>query len=144
MRTRQNRAKQLYVNLLDLGCGFSRQDNRWLVMAPSKHDRNGQPHEAAQRVVDRYQDEFAQLVPAHGVQCDAWRPPTTESIVPYEKDSRMDVVRKGVENATKDAAKPKRYGHRKPQAKPKVAPPKPGMTRAGGWVAWAVPDAYEP
>lgn len=138
MRTRQDRATQIYLNALDMGCGFVWEgDDHVVVLSPTANGE-GQCHAALQSVVDCYQPELCQLVPRHGVMPDAWRPATMAGkAADDDTGDKMDVIRRGVDNATKAAAKPKRYGQRK--CKPKVAASTPSA-----WLRWAVPDEFEP
>lgn len=107
MRTRQDKAEQLYINCLDLGCGFRHEGDKVIVLAPCKRSRKGQEHPTLQKVLDRYQDVMVTLVPRHGVQPEAWRPATTESIKPVSDDSKMALIGRGIEGAEKQLARKK-------------------------------------
>lgn len=114
MKTRQQRALQLYDNCLSLGCGFMFVDNRALVMAPSA-DGVGQPHPALQSVLDCYQAELCELIPRHGVQPDRLRPAPVAG-KPDDSGDKMAVIRKGVESAAKCTTK--KQAQRRQKRKP--------------------------
>lgn len=103
MRSRQQRALQLYCNCLDMGVGFRHEGDAVIALAPT-FDGKGQPHPALQATLDRYQAELTQLVPRHGVQCDRLRPATVAG-APDDSGDRMAVIRKGVESAAKSTTK---------------------------------------
>lgn len=120
MRTRQQRALQLYTNALDLGCGFRHEGDAVIVLAPTPNGK-GQPHSVLQATLDRYQDILTQLVPRHGVAPDRLRPAPKAGQADDAGD-KMGVIRRGVESAKRTAAKPKRYGHKPPVRKPARKP----------------------
>lgn len=107
MRTRQDKARQLYLNALDMGCGFIFEgDDHVIVMAPTT-DGKGKRHDTLQAVINRYQDIFVTMVPRHGVQADRLRPaPRGKADVDTTGD-KMAVIRRGIEGATKQAQKKK-------------------------------------
>lgn len=107
MRLRQDRAEQLYINCLDLGCGFRHEGDRVVVLVPSKHNQKGQEHPVLQKVLDRYQDVLVALVPPHGVRPDDWRPATTEAITPHNDTEKLSLITGSVDNARKNEEKKK-------------------------------------
>lgn len=122
MRTRQDKAQQIYVNALDMGCGFIFEgDDHVVVMAPTT-DGKGKRHGTLQTVIDRYQDIFVTMVPRHGVQPDRLRPAPRGKADDDGTGDKMAVIRKGIEGATKQVQKKKAVAaKRKPAwaAKPK-------------------------
>lgn len=104
MRTIQQRAEQLYLNCLDMGCGFRHEGDKVIVLAPSKRGHKGQAHPVLQALIDKYfQPIFVTLVPRHGVRPDTWRqaePPTVD---------KMAVIRRAVDGAKRQAARKKQY-----------------------------------
>lgn len=119
MRTRQDRALQIYCNCLDMGCGFIWAADNVLVLSPTP-DGAGKPHPALQSVIDRYQDIFCELVPRHGVAPDRLRPAPVAGATNADGD-KMGIIRKAVTNAEKNVTRKKAYA--KQRRKPPVRKP---------------------
>jgi len=92
-------ANTLYANCLYMGCGFRHEGDKVIVLVPSKYDRKGREHPVLQAELDKCQPSLIKLVPRHGVMPDPWRPPTTESIVPYVKEEKLNLIGNGIEGA---------------------------------------------
>ena len=116
MKTRQQRATDIYANALDMGCGFIWAADNVLVLAPTP-DGKGRPHPVLQQVCDRFQPELCALVPRHGVQPDRLRPQAT----PDDTGDKMGIIRKAVTNAEKNVTRKKAYA--KQRRKPPVRKP---------------------
>ena len=132
MRTRHDRATQLLLNCYDLGVGFRHEGDAVIALSPTP-DGKGKPHPALQAIIDRYQPEFCELVPRHGVAPDRLLPATVAGATNADGD-KMGVIRKGVESAAKNQAKKKSYGqrNRKPPARKPARP------------QWVAREIYEP
>jgi hypothetical protein len=118
MRSREDRATQLYLNCLDLGCGFRHEGDKVIVLCPDKFNRKGQEHPTLQKEIDKFAQLFIDLVPRNGVVPDAWRPAPRADIKPTSPD-KMELIRTGIDGAKKQAARKKAIV-RKQWAKPKV------------------------
>jgi hypothetical protein len=106
MRTKEERAAQLYLNCLNMGCGFRHEGDKAVVLCPDKFSRKGQEHPTLQIEIDKFGQLFIDLVPRSGVTPAAWRPPVRVGDKPAPVD-KMELIRTGIEGATKQAERKK-------------------------------------